>query len=579
MPIKSLVELCRSRAQARPEQTLYRFTNGESVSGTLTFSQLDAAARTAAAFLRERARRGDRVLLMLDNHADFVRWFFGCQYAGMTAVPMNLPSTERQFLTTHAIARNSGAQLLLTGDIAAKRLADAPLDCTVIHVHSDGPSLDESEPFVDTGVSAADAAFLQYTSGSTGTPKGVVVSQGNIVSNLAMIQRGFDMNDETVVLGWLPFTHDMGLVGLVLEPLHLGASSVLMPPSAFVRRPARWLKSISEYRATVSGGPDFGYAMCVRRVDEAELEGVDLSSWRLAFNGAETVRRHTIESFSAKFARCGFASKAFYPCYGLAEATLFVTGPAFGSPISQRLVAASDLEAGVVRPQDVSAADEPRTRELVASGQAWTDVPLCIADPQTLQPRMDGEIGEILVGGTSVAQGYWNSPEQTARTFGVYTSDGAGPYLRTGDLGFLDAGQLYVTGRIKDLLIVSGKNHYPQDLELTASQSDPEFLGRPAAAFLMPDEREEAVALVQEVSKVFAARYAKAPQVELLEQLKRKIRDAVAKEHGVALKQVVLVQQGELPMTTSGKIRRSSSQQLLLNRQFNELGAVQTRSA
>jgi acyl-CoA synthetase (AMP-forming)/AMP-acid ligase II len=400
----------------------------------------------------------------------------------------------------------------------------------------------------------------------------VIVSHANILANMEMIKLGFSHDEDTVVMGWLPFTHDMGLVGIMLQPFYLGVQSILLPPMAFVRRPARWLQLISEYRVTTSGAPDFAYAMCVRRVTERDLEGVDLSSWTLAFSGAETVRSNSLVAFAEKFGPYGFSPRAFYPCYGLAEATLFVTGPQARSPLRAERVPASSLEAGTIA--QASAGSNERVRELISCGRPWSGLRLVIADPETLQKKPAGEVGEILVGGPSVTGGYWENPEQTAHAFGRYTADGDGPFLRTGDLGFIADGELFVTGRIKDLMIISGKNHYPQDIELTSSESDPVFSGRPAAAFVLSDEDDEAVVLVQEVPKAFAIRFEKSPQEQLLRELKAKIRNAVTREHGVALKRIVLVPQGALPMTTSGKIRRSNSRQLLVNNQLKEVGAA-----
>jgi acyl-CoA synthetase (AMP-forming)/AMP-acid ligase II len=565
----SLVEICRDHAQVRGERDAYRFSDDQRMTAHLSFAELDRAARQVACHLQDRCQPGDRVLLLLESGYDFVRAFFGCLYAGMIAVPMNVPSAERRLAAAQAIARNAGARVMLASSSVLKMLDDPTIEGVEVSTLFEHGG---DRQFCDPNVGADTPAFLQYTSGSTGTPKGVVVTHGNLLANLAMIRRGFSHGPDTVGVGWLPLTHDMGLVGLVLQPAYLGVPSILMRPLTFVRNPLRWLQLISEYRATTSGGPDFAYALCVRRLEDRHLEGLDLSSWRVAFNGAEPIRAQTLEAFARKFAKVGFSRKAFYPCYGLAEATLFVAGPEAGSAFRARRVLADALEDGLLPEQDVGDEQAERARTLVGCGQPWGGATVRIVRPETQVTLGQGMVGEIWISGPHVANGYWNNREATARTFDAYSAEGDGPFLRTGDLGFLESGQLYVTGRLKDVLIVRGKNHYPQDIEHTAAECDEALIGRPGAAFLISEPRGDVLALVQEVSKTFNMRRSpssrSSPAI-----LRTKILEAVAREHGLKIGRLVLVAPGSLPMTTSGKIQRARTQQLLLAGQLKEIAA------
>jgi acyl-CoA synthetase (AMP-forming)/AMP-acid ligase II len=571
-PPASIVDICRDHAQQRSDRIAYRFSDGQKILATLSFADLDRAARTVAVFLQSRCRAGDRVLLLMESGADFVRSFFGCLYAGVIAVPLNLPVGTRRLAKVCAVAENAGARLMLADATTLKAMPsdDLAFDCVDVALaleHGAG-----TEGFRDLSISPLAPAFLQYTSGSTGAPKGVIVSHGNLLANQAMIRDSCWHGDDTIFVGWLPLFHDMGLVGNVLQPAYLGIPSILMPPSAFVRRPLRWLQLISEYRATTSGGPNFAYETCVRRLADADLDALDLRSWRIAFNGSEPVRARTLQAFARKFERVGFSSKAFYPVYGLAEATLMVSAPDPGTPTRVRCVPAAALEQGSVPPQDSDASESGQLRELVSCGTARSQV-VRIVHPETCSRLGQREVGEIWITGPNVTQGYWNNPTLSEQTFGARTLQGEGPFLRTGDLGFLESGQLYVTGRLKDLLIVNGKNHYPQDIEHTVAHCAEAFVGRPGAAFLLPEEGQESLAVVQEVSKSFLGRQGDGHKASAVRELKARIRDTVVREHGLALKHVLLVPQGSLPMTTSGKIQRSYAQKLLLDQQFQEIWA------
>jgi len=392
-------------------------------------------------------------------------------------------------------------------------------------------------------------AFLQYTSGSTGDPHGVMVSHGNLLANQALIKESFDHSESSTLVGWLPLYHDMGLIGNILQPLYVGATAVLMSPMAFLERPVRWLRAISKYRAHTSGGPNFAFDLCARKISESEKEGLDLSSWRIAFSGAEPVRAATLERFAGQFHACGFDSDSFYPCYGLAEATLVVT-----APTGRRAPAVLSIDRSALEENCVGNGETGNSVSVVGCGRVWPDHHLAIVDPNTLEPCPEGTVGEIWVAGPSVAQGYWRQPAETERTFhAVLDARSTRRFMRTGDLGFLEAGELYITGRLKDLIIIAGRNYYPQDFELAIEENVEETRPGCCAAFSTLAGEEEALVLIVEPQR---------GQLALLrdngsQPLFRKIREAVTSECGVAPVEIVLVQPGSIPKTSSGKIRRS----------------------
>jgi amino acid adenylation domain-containing protein len=405
-------------------------------------------------------------------------------------------------------------------------------------------------------------AFLQYTSGSTSDPKGVAVSHGALAANERRIQKGFNQSEESVVVGWLPLNHDMGLIGNVLQTLFSGGQCILMSPGAFLQQPVRWLRAISRYRATTSGGPNFAYDLCCRRIPPELREGLDLSSWEVAFNGAEPVRAETLEEFVRTFEPYGFRAAALRPCYGLAESTLLVTLAAPGERLS-RAFAAAPLEKGLA-----VEAEEGGRRRLVSAGTGFDDQRLVIADPETGAELSPGQVGEIWLASPSIAQGYWRKPEVNAEVFAARLRDGGGPFLRTGDLGFVHAGQLFITGRRKDLIIIRGRNHYPQDIERTAEASHPSLRSGSGAAFSLEQDGEERLLIVHEVQR------GEAFDVEAITEA---LRRAVAEEHEIHLQELVLVRHGTLPKTTSGKLRRGATRQAYLEGRLTEVarsGAV-----
>ncbi len=479
---------------------------------------------------------------------DYLVAFFGCVYAGVVAVPAHLPRLTRPPLRFQAILNDCCADFALTTRKLktefTRRYPQIAELTRLRWVASDEAG--DADAWRAPNTDADDLVFLQYTSGSTHTPKGVMVSHRNLLHNSEVMRRLFDHGPDSRGVIWLPPFHDMGLIGGLSQPLYVGFPVVLMTPGAFIQRPRRWLEAVSRDRATTSGGPNFAYELCVERVGPDQLAGLDLSNWRVAVAGAEPKRAETLERFSRTFAQAGFRREAFLPSYGLAEATLLVSGGHFAGAGAVVRFSARELGRGVVE----AGADDPGGKDLVGCGAVAHDEEVEIADPDTRRRRGAGEVGEIWVRGPSVARGYWGRPEETAATFVARLDDGDGPFLRTGDLGFLRDGALFVTGRIRDLIIIRGANVYPQDVERTVGACHPSL--RPdgaAAAFGVEADGEERLVVVQEVEAL-------APD-EAAEVLAA-VRHAVADAHELQAYAVVLVRAGRIPRTASGKIQRAA---------------------
>ena len=560
--VQSLVELLTTRAACHPQRRAFTFLeNGESEAGTWNYGELDRRARAIAARLQQQCKAGDRALLLFAPGLDFVAAFFGCLYAEVIAVPAYPPDPARINRTLPrllAIANDAQTAVVLTTEsilpMAKALMPLAPELAQLSWMATDQVDLAEAESWRSSVIEGDQVAFLQYTSGSTSDPKGVMVSHGNLLHNQEMIQRGFELDDQTIVASWLPMYHDMGLIGHVLQPVYLGGPCVLMSPVAFLRRPLRWLRMISTHRATISTAPNFAYDLCLRKISDTDKQELDLSCWRQALNGAEPVQAETIDAFSDAFAPCGFRRAAFYPCYGLAEATLVVSGAKAAADLPAAEVDATALERHRVLP-----AEPGRSRRLMASGQSpIEEQTILIVDPQSKQACTAEQIGEIWVSSASVAQGYWRKPLETERIFCAYTAQGQGPFLRTGDLGFIRDGALFVTGRLKDLVIVRGQNYYPQDIERAAERAHPSLRPGTSAAFSVDRDGKDLVVVITEVDR----RYSKAPRELDVNGVSETMRAAICKETGLQAHGVVLIKAGTVPKTSSGKIQRRATREL-----------------
>jgi len=570
----SLVDLLRWRSVNQRDQAAFIYLlNGEEEESCLTYGELDYQARSIATALRASHQSGTRALLLYPPGLEFVKAFFGCLYAGVIAIPAYPPHPARLDRTLpklQAIALDAEPAVVLTN---SKLLAstdslfrESPLFKSKHWLATD--CLDnETLPEWRAGTIFAGAlAFLQYTSGSTAMPKGVMVTHGNLLHNSAYLAHAFHHTPESVLVTWLPTFHDMGLIYGILQPIYSGFRCYVMPPASFIQRPLRWLQAMSRYQATHSVAPNFAYDLCAQKITEEQRALLDLRHWRVAVNGAEPIRIETLDRFARTFACCGFRRSALYPGYGLAEATLKVTG---GRKTEEYVTCRVDTAAlAQHRVVEVEAGeDDQGSQTLVSSGRATHGVEIVIVDPETLVTRAPGCVGEIWVRGPSNAQGYWNRIEETQQTFHAYLSNTEdGPYLRTGDLGFLKDGELFVTGRRKDLIIIGGSNYYPQDIELTAERSHKDLRPASCAAFSIDDAGAERLIVAIEVErhhrpddqngKPSALSRRQRVSGSGARDMAMAIQRAVAEEHELQIHQVVLLKAGSISKTSSGKIQR-----------------------
>lgn len=554
-PPRLVLERLRDHVQAAPHHPAFTFLREDGRVDALSGAELLARIDADAARLAARAAPGERALLLYPPGLAFVTAFFACLRAGLVAVPAPLPRRAegdarlRALLDDAAPTLALGPREVLTGLAPILRQGTLALVCL--------EEAGAAAPLPRVG--AADLAFIQYTSGSTMAPRGVEVTHAGLAANVDMIESAFGFDRASVMASWLPPFHDMGLVGSIVAPAALGFHSVLMAPAAFLRQPQRWLEAIAHYRATCAGAPDFAWDLCTRRIAPDALAGIDLSRLALAYNGAEPVRAATVRRLLQTFGPCGLRAEALFACYGLAEHTLLAAGGPRGR--APRIVAVSKarLEAGQVRE---AVEGDPDARELVGCGPAAPGVDLLVVDPDSRRPAGPGRVGEIWLASAAVARGYRGGGARAqAPVFGVPLEDGSGAWLRSGDLGFLRDGELFVTGRLKDLVIVNGRNLYPQDIEALVEEVAGFLEPNRCAAFGVEDGGHERLALVLEADRrlVRAARrgHADGASIAQLDALAQRIRSAVASRFGTTVELLVLVRPGTIPRTSSGKVQRA----------------------
>jgi acyl-CoA synthetase (AMP-forming)/AMP-acid ligase II len=574
----SLVALLKRRAESQPDERAYVFLGDRGAEeASITFRQLHDAALTLAARLTGIARPGDRALLVFPPGLEFLIAFFGCQIARVIAVPMMVPRRQSGRDSSGGIMANCEPVVALTSSsFAARQDLQARFS-------NEGMPNEEMQwltvGLTDIEPGAAglappdpqDIAFLQYTSGSTSEPKGVAVSHANLLANLEMIRLSLGNTKRSTFVNWVPLYHDMGLILNALEALYVGAMCVLMAPNAFMQRPLNWLRAIHHYRGEVGCSPNFGFDLCVSRYRAEQMEGIDLSSWKVALNGAEPVHAETIKRFSETFAGHGFDPAAAFPAYGMAEATLLIAGGRRGSGHATRTISRSRLQAHMVD----APADRADIQTLVGCGRALVNERIAIVEPDSRRRLPPDGVGEVWVNGPNVARFYWRNAEATTTnlTAQIEGEDQGADWLRTGDLGFLDeTGELFITGRIKDLIIIRGINHYPQDIEHTVQALHPAFRKNCGAAFSVPDDgAEETLVIVQEIERTERNAVDPAEMTDI-------IRQGVADHHELFARYIVLIRPGALPKTTSGKLQRSLARHLWLERRFDDV-AVASRLA
>ncbi|MDX2939091.1 fatty acyl-AMP ligase [Streptomyces ipomoeae] len=571
---ENLADVIRIRAEQDPEGVPFIWVGDSDESETeFTYGQLDLAARTVAAAISEFCSPGDRALLIYPPGLDFDKGFYGCLYGGVIGVPLAVPPLKETGLDRlAAVMKNSDASVVLTTEQLRERLVQSgvlPAERII--------ATDRLDPAVADGwraprITCDTVAYLQYSSGSTGAPKGVVLTHDNVLANNLAVSVSMRDSPEMRSVIWLPHFHDMGLLSAITQPVFGGYTCWRMSPMAFVQRPHRWLRIMSNARAHHTVAPNFAYELATRRVTDAQAEGLDLSTMNLAMCGAEPIRAEVLRGFAERFGPYGFRAEALYPCYGLAEATLKVTGGPYLS--GMRTVSADPLALLKDRFEPAGAGADSRT--LVSSGVQIEGLTTVIADMETLEPLPEGRIGGIFVSGDSVAGAYWDNKEVTDETFGLHLDGHPGEFMRTGDLGFFHDGHLYVTGRHKDLVIVDGSNHYPQDIEFTATDSHPALRSGGCAVFQVVDGDRTEIVLIAEIDRRYrltsASSGSSVPDEDspaddrsvTSTQLMETVRRAVGAAHGVRLDTVLFVRPRTLPLTTSGKIQRAASRKLYL---------------
>lgn len=569
----TLVDILRDRAENQASQTAYTFLkNGEVEAGSLTYQQLDFRARSIGSWLQSNHLQNERAILIYpyDASLEFIAAFIGCLYAGVIAVPCHPPRNRHAFYDLQARSLSCQAKIVLTQKSLVANLKNqfatsesAAQFADLLWLNTDEVPKSLAAGWYEPKIEKETLAFLQYTSGSTGMPKGVIISHECLLHNQEMLRLAFGHTQESIGVSWLPLFHDMGLIGNVLQALYLGRPSFFLSPIAFIQKPVRWLQAISRYRATTSGAPNFAYDLLCRYVTPQQRDSLDLSSWEVAFSGAEPIRVETIDRFVDYFSPCGFRREAFYPCYGMAEATLLIAGGSKTEPPVVKYIEEGALEQNCVVTANK---EQKRVRPVIGCGRAWLDEKIVIVDPQSLRQRNDRQIGEIWVSSSGIGKGYWQEPEKTAHTFQAYLADtGEGPFMRTGDLGFLEDSELFVTGRLNDVMVFWGFNHYPQLIEETVEKCHQALRSNCVAAFAVEVDGEDRLAIVTEIERSYR-------QCLDVEEVVEAIRWAIFQEHFLDVYAIDLLKTGSLPKTSSGKIQRSTCKAKFLDGSLEILG-------
>lgn len=553
----SIIDCLQYYAKVQPESPAYTYLeNGTKHARSLNYGLLDEYAKKLAGCLLQYGLRGERVILIFPPGLEFMVALFACFYTGCLAVPSNLSRNSRHAERLHRIIDDAQAVAILTTNDLKNMLFEQLGRTDVLFISVDLDDLPASESWRESVLPAnQQLAFMQYTSGSMSEPKGVMVSHGNLLSNIIAIRDNFGSHEKLVIGGWIPQFHDMGLIGHILHAVAIGGHYVFMSPLAFVIRPLRWLQLMQDYGCELSSAPNFAYDLCSNKIPEEMVLSLDLSRWRWAANGAEPVVAETIKNFSRKFSRAGFRASAMTPCYGMAETTLMISSSTGNLAPLIFTVCADSLADGRLVAVESTASN---VQTLVACGTVASGYEVSIVDPHTKQVLSNGLVGEIWVRGPSVATGYWNNPVKTEQNFSAYTRCGHGPFLRTGDMGAFWEGQLVVVGRYKDIIIIRGRNIYPQDLERSLSSASPLVKLNKAAAFSVNDK----LVLVQELEKGAQ----KHPDFSTIQ---RQLLQLITAEYDLSVHELVLIRANTLPITSSGKVQRSLCRKLYEQKRLN----------
>ena len=563
------IDVIKNRAASNPGHIVFRFlSDGVNKSESLTFLELETRSKALGAAMQNHGSKGDSVLLLFQPGLSYVASMYACFYSGFVAIPAYPPRRNKGIDRIYTIIEDSGAAICLVSkqvhnDIQRNFKDDdvlVQITWIVYEEINDNLAFD----FHESKILPGDIALLQYTSGSTGNSKGVLVTQLNLLYNSEYIRQAMGLDSNTVGVHWLPIFHDMGLIGGLLQLAYLGAVNIGMPPTEFLKRPLNWLKAIDKYGGTIGGGPDFTYNYCLQKITDEECRDLDLSTLKVLYSGSEQIRKSTFKLFSKKFAVSNFKEEQFYSCYGMAETTLIVTGGYYKSPPKYLNVDSKALSNNQIIVLEEE--DEAGT-SLVSCGHTWMETVIEVIDPISLKRTAKDKVGEIWISGPTVAAGYWNKPEETERIFGAIISDtNQGPFLRTGDLGFFHDNELYITGRIKDLIIIRGINFYPNDIEFSIQNGIPELRRNGGAAFSITDDNVEKLVIVQELERT-ALR-----NVDHNEIIAR-MREVIAEEHMLDVHSVVLIKTGSISITSSGKIQHRQTKYEYLHDDLNIVAA------
>ena len=551
-------------ASQTPHKTAFTFLKGGKEEEKLTFEEIFLSAKRVAGIINRYAKPGDRVLINDHPGLNYIRSFFGCLLSGVIAVPVYPPRFNQKLERLHGIISSCSPTLAISSqsvrDDIQTRFKFDPL-LTKLRWITD---LEEESTFLPSPLSSNDIALLQYTSGSTSLPKGVMITHKNIMANLEAITHLMEVTSDDINVSWLPPYHDMGLIGSILETFYAGVHSVLMSPFSFIQRPLRWPLAVDKYKATITGGPSFAFHLLTERINQKQMEEIDLSSLSLIYCGAEPVRQPVLDRFADHFAPCKIDKKALVACYGLAEATLIVSSTPRKTPLSSLKIQANNFE---FHKKAVTSENNTQSKNLVSCGRIPPKHEVKIVDPDTSQEMREGEVGEIWFRGPSVALGYWNLKGQSSSTFhGKIRGE---TYMRTGDFGLLHQGDLYVTGRIKEVMILKGRNLYPQDIEQTVAVSHNALRSTTCAAFSIEEKEEEKLVIIQEVDRRQGRELS-------YREIFSAIKEKIVESHGITPHAISLVKTNSIPVTSSGKIQRYLSKKYYQNNRFSELDRMET---